>query len=61
MTRQQKIDSGKLWQVHPDGDADCILYEGSRAKCMQFIRVNCLTAWKKGEVRLGKVVWERNK
>lgn len=60
MTRQQKIDSGKLWQVYPDGENDCILYEGSRVKCMQFIRANCLTAWKKGAVRLGKVIWERN-
>lgn len=59
MTRQQKIESGKLWQVYPAENPDCILHEGSRTECMKFIRKNCLNAWAKGMVRLGKLIWEQ--
>ncbi len=56
--RQKLIEQGKLWQVYPEGDSDNILFEGSRTACMKHIRQNCPNAWRKNEVRLGKVIWE---
>ena len=56
--RQKLIEQGKLWQVYPEGDSDNILFEGSRTACMKYIRQNCPLAWRKNEVRLGKVIWE---
>lgn len=56
--RQKLIEQGKLWQVYPEGDSDNILFEGSRTACMKYIRQNCPNAWRKNEVRLGKVIRE---
>jgi len=57
-TRQLKIDAGKIWQVYPDKDLDNTLYEGSRSKCKLYIAQNCPRAYKAGEIRLGKVIYE---
>ena len=59
MTRKQKIEAGKIWQVYPNEAKDCILFEGSRADCLKFIRNNCPHAWTKGVVRLGKLIYEK--
>ena len=61
MKKQQKIEAGKWWQVYPADNPDCILHEGSRTECMRFIRANCLTAWRKGDVRIGKLIYENLK
>jgi hypothetical protein len=61
MTRKQKIEAGKWWQVYPDDSKDCILFEGSKACCQQFIRTYCPYAFKQGKVRLAKLIYESDK
>jgi hypothetical protein len=59
MTREQKIVSGKLWQVYPDEKPDNILFEGSKTACRGYIRENRLQRQvKSGDVRLGQLIWE---
>ncbi len=61
MTRKQKIEAGKWWQVYPDSEKDCILFEGSKTNCQRFIRVNCPYGFKQGKVRLAKLIYESEK
>ncbi len=58
-TRQTKIDAGKIWQVYPDKDPDNVLFEGSRSKCKLYIAQNCPEAYKAGQIRMGKLIWEK--
>ena len=58
MTREHKINSGKLWQVYPDGLPDDVLFEGSKTACMGYIKQHFLMQYRKGLVRLGKIIWE---
>ncbi len=59
MTRQELIDKGKVWQVHPDGNVDCIFFEGTKTQCRNYIKdKNMKRMYKKGEIRLGKLIWE---
>lgn len=58
-TRQEIIAAGKLWQVYRDDAPDFILQEGSKTKCLDFVK--CwfgMRAYKAGEIRLGQVIWE---
>ena len=59
MTREQKINSGKLWQVHPDGLPDDVLFEGNKTACMGYIKQHLWRQYRKGLVRLGKLIWEK--
>lgn len=61
MTREQKIEAGKIWQVYPDKDHGNVLFEGSHSKCKTYIAENCPRAYKKGEIRIGKLIYETNK
>jgi len=58
MTRQQKIDKGLIWQVYPDGNIDSVLFEGTKTDCRRYIRVNCPAAYKNGDIRIGKLIYE---
>ena len=60
-TRQQLIDSGKIYQVYTEADSDTILFEGTRAKCMAWIKIVCWRDYKKGIIRLGKLIWENDR
>lgn len=58
MTRQQQIDKGKIWQVHFDGKEE-VLFEGTKTACMRYLREKgWISDYKRGRVRLGKVIWE---
>jgi len=59
-TRQNKINKGKIWQVYPDGQIDNVLFDGSHSKCKLYISENCPKAYKKGEIRIGKLIYEPN-
>lgn len=57
-SRQQLIEEGKLWQVYPDKDKDKILFEGTKSKCMDYITIHCKAEYKRGTIRLGKLILE---
>ncbi len=58
-TRQELIDSGKIWQVYYDVDHGGILYEGNKTSCKKYIKDNKLNKkLKSGFIRLGKVIME---
>jgi hypothetical protein len=58
MTRSEQIKAGNLWQVYPP-DSEAVLFEGSRAACLRYIREHGLNRqWKRGGVRLGCLIWE---
>lgn len=59
MTRSSLISRGKLWQVHPDAEPDKILFEGSHAACLRFLRSSAQWhAYKRGQIRIGQLIWE---
>ena len=61
ISRQDKINKGKLWQVYPDNDADEIMCEGSKSFCMKYIKENGLMRqYKRGAYRVGKLLWEND-
>lgn len=58
MTRTQQIDKGHIWQVHLDGNDD-VIFEGGKTACLTFIRTKYgMRQYKKGTVRLCKVIYE---
>lgn len=57
-TRELAIENGKVWQVYPEGEVDNILFEGTRSKCKTYIAQNCPQSYKRGEIRLAKVIFE---
>lgn len=60
-TRQNMIAAGKLWQVYPDLDRENILFEGPKTKCLDYIKVKfSMKAYKNGQIRLAKVIWEKS-
>lgn len=60
MTRQDKINSGKLWQVYYSSKPDDILFEGSRSKCLTWLRQHDFwRLYKRGTIRIGKLIWEK--
>jgi hypothetical protein len=61
-TRTELIDAGKVWQVYNASDPDNILFEGVKTHCQNFIRINNLTrSYKRGEIRMGKLIYEQDK
>lgn len=59
-TRQELIDDGKVWTVCPDNEPENILFEGNKTSCIKYLRENNLfRQYKKGLIRLGKVIWEK--
>ena len=60
MTREQQIQKGKIWTVYPDIAPDDVIFEGSRAACMKFVREHGFERQrKKGTIRVGQVIWEK--
>jgi len=60
-SRLELIDQRKLWHVHMDATPDEILCEGSKTACWRFISENhWQRLWRRGEVRMGQILWERN-
>jgi len=57
--RELKIKQGKIWQVYPNGEPDCVLFEGCKSSCLRFIRTYGYKAYKMGSIRLGKVISEK--
>jgi hypothetical protein len=59
--RQQLIDSGKVWQVYPEGQTENILFEGTKTACKEYLsKHNLNRSYKKGLTRLAQVIWEAN-
>lgn len=59
--RQSMIDAGKIWQVYPCSDSENILFEGSKTKCLSYIKEKFgMRAYKNGQIRLAKVIWEKS-
>jgi hypothetical protein len=49
-----------LWQVYRDAAPEVVLCEGSKAACWRYITEHHLRRdWRRGEVRLGRVIWEQ--
>lgn len=60
-TKQQLIDSGKVWIVYPDGNPDSILHEGTKASCRKYLKDQFLRRlYKTGKIRMAKVIFETN-
>lgn len=58
LTRQQKIDMGKIWQITPDVNPDHILFEGTESQCRKEIARKFKREYRQWNIRLGKVIWE---
>ncbi len=59
-TRAEQIKAGKLWQVYYDKTPDAIMFEGSKTACVKWANENGhRRAIKRGEVRLGNLIWEK--
>lgn len=60
MTRLEKISAGKIWHVYPDSDPEKIMFEGSETACRAYLKAKRLTReFKRGIIRIGKVIWEK--
>lgn len=59
-TRQQLIEARRLWYVRKDCDTETHLHEcGSKSACLAWIKKQgCWRAYKKGEYRIGYILWE---
>jgi len=58
---RQLIEQGKIYQVYPDDDKENILYEGTRAKCLDFIKAfGFQYRYKKGLIRIAKLIYEKH-
>lgn len=63
MTRQEKIQSGKLWVITTKENPDISLYEGSKASCIKYLKKNRLYKnYLKGidNISMGKLIWEKD-
>ncbi len=49
---------GKIWHVYPNGEMNNILFEGSETAARKYIRQKYSRDYKKGYIRLAKVIWE---
>lgn len=58
MTRSELIDKGKLWQVCPASNIDTVYFEGTKTRCMDWMKVNCWHEYKRYKIRLCKVILE---
>lgn len=59
LDRQKRIEAGKIWQVYPDKETENILFEGSQSACRTFIKSNSVSRdYKKGKIRLAKIIFE---
>lgn len=57
--RQDAINKGKVWTVYYDYNKEDYLFEGLKTQCLDFIKNhNLKSLYKKGEVRLAKVIYE---
>jgi len=57
-SREQKISKGKIWQVYLPETPDEIIFEGTKTAVYRFINENHKTAYKRGSIRAGKLIWE---
>lgn len=58
-TRAELIDAGEIWQVYPSFNSEEIYFEGNKTACKAYLKEkNLLKSYKKGGVRMGKVIWE---
>lgn len=61
-TRSQLIHAGKVWQVYLAASPDDVLHEGSKTACIAFIRQKFgIGAYRRGTVRIGKLIFEIEK
>lgn len=60
MTRQQKIQKGKLWQIYFDKTPEDIIFESTKSGCFAYLRRNyCMAQYKQGMIRIGQLIWEK--
>lgn len=60
MTREQKIDAGKIWQVYEDMKPDGVLHEcGSKTAAIKWARANFPVQYKYHKIRVGKLIYEK--
>lgn len=57
MTRLQKIEKGKIYQIFSRKEPDTILFEGSKAACLRHFKSNSLS---KKDYGIGKLIIELN-
>lgn len=60
-TRAEKIATGRVWHVYRDAEPDNTLFEGTKTACLVWLRAG--TQWreyKRGALRVGRVIWEAN-
>ena len=58
MTRTEKIEAGKVWQIYLETNRDKVLFEGSKTAAIKFAREHFGRRWKRGDAILGKLIWE---
>lgn len=60
MTRDEQIKRRKIWQVNTNFNPDIINFEGSRAKCLEFVRMMFgENAYRTGRARITLVILEK--
>ena len=60
MSRTELIDNGKIWHVYKDGQAENILFEGTKTAAIQYIKEKFgMRQYKKGAIRLARLIWEQ--
>ncbi len=60
MTREQKIQKGKIWQVYWDKNSDNIIFEDCKTRCFEFVkRTFGMRQYKGGKIRVGQLIWEK--
>lgn len=59
MTRTEQIAAGKVWQVYPGNDIDSILFEGTKAACVRYVKDRGFwKQYKRGVIRIGQLIWD---
>lgn len=61
MTREQKIDAGKIWQVYNKLSPDDVLFEGSKSACIKWAKNTLPVQYKYGTIVIGKLIYENIK
>lgn len=57
-TRAELIDAGKIWHVCPDEDIDTVYFEGTKSRCLDWMKINCWHKYKRHKIRLTQLILE---
>lgn len=60
MTREEQIKAEKIWQVSTNTNPDVVHFEGSRNKCLEFIRISFgKNAYRMGRARIARLIFKK--